>query len=225
MSACVVCNRSRREARFAPNARACLDCAPVGFRWCPRCTTVKPLADYHQSKNATKPPGLCRACNIARSAAHHREHREDHARRAREWRKRNPEKQRELNRKWYEKNRERQNVLAKSANRRASRLLSACRKRAREAGIPWDSSPAFRVDIQRRLDCGVCELTGLPFDFVSRGCGPRAPFTPSIDRIIPSLGYVPSNVRVVCWAVNAALGDWGIEVAREVARRLLEVAP
>ena len=45
-------------------------------------------------------------------------------------------------------------------------------------------------------------MTGLPLalalDATARG------YAPSLDRIIPELGYVPGNVRVVCHIVNVA---------------------
>jgi len=39
----------------------------------------------------------------------------------------------------------------------------------------------------------------------------REAFAPSIDRIVPALGYVPGNVRVVCNIVNAAMSEWGLD--------------
>ena len=37
------------------------------------------------------------------------------------------------------------------------------------------------------------------------------PFGPSLDRIIPELGYVASNLRIVCNMVNFAMNEWGLE--------------
>ena len=33
--------------------------------------------------------------------------------------------------------------------------------------------------------------------------------SPSLDGIVPELGYTYANVRVVCYAMNCALGTWG----------------
>lgn len=65
------------------------------------------------------------------------------------------------------------------------------------------------ADIQARIDAGHCELTGLPF---KKECGPVTFDTPSIDRIIPAIGYVYTNIRIVCFAMNVALHNWGEEV-------------
>lgn len=59
---------------------------------------------------------------------------------------------------------------------------------------------------------GRCEISGIPFsDEQIPGCS-RRPFIPSIDRIKPKEPYVFDNCRLVCWAVNRALGEWGDEV-------------
>jgi hypothetical protein len=56
---------------------------------------------------------------------------------------------------------------------------------------------------------GCCELTGVPFSGETIPGSTRGPFVPSIDRIEPHDPYTPENVRLVCWAVNRALGRWG----------------
>ena len=47
--------------------------------------------------------------------------------------------------------------------------------------------------------------TGIPFnlDEIGEGAG-ASHFAPSPDRIVPSRGYVPGNVRRVLWMVNRA---------------------
>jgi hypothetical protein len=59
---------------------------------------------------------------------------------------------------------------------------------------------------------GRCEISGIQFsDEQIPGCS-RRPFIPSIDRIKPKEPYIFDNCRLVCWAVNRALGEWGDEV-------------
>jgi hypothetical protein len=65
---------------------------------------------------------------------------------------------------------------------------------------------------------GRCELSGVPFSGEAVvGCHKR-PFVPSIDRIKPKEAYTYSNTRLVCWAVNLALGEWGDEVFWRIVR-------
>lgn len=61
-------------------------------------------------------------------------------------------------------------------------------------------------EIEERVQRGTCEMTGLPFDFHLKGNGWNSP---SLDRIVPALGYTYANIRVICFGMNAALGSWG----------------
>lgn len=55
--------------------------------------------------------------------------------------------------------------------------------------------------IMEKLQQGLCEVTGLPFTY---GLDARNPWSPSLDRIDPSIGYTIENTRVVVWIFNAA---------------------
>jgi hypothetical protein len=88
--------------------------------------------------------------------------------------------------------------------KRAQCLVANARTRARKRGIAFDLDDAV-PEIQAKIDSGRCEITGVSFDL-----SPGRKFnSPSIDRITPSDGYVKGNIRVVCHAMNAAMGDWG----------------
>lgn len=64
---------------------------------------------------------------------------------------------------------------------------------------------------------GVCALTGLPFSMARLAGSQRAPFRPTIDRIDSRGIYELKNCRVVCFAVNVAMQEWGESVLREIA--------
>jgi hypothetical protein len=109
----------------------------------------------------------------------------------------------------------REKLLANGAEwrlrRRAMALIATARTRAKKRGLEFDLS-AHADELQARIDCGLCELTGMPFDL-----SPGRKFnSPSFDRINPKKGYIFSNVRVVLNLVNVALGDWGEETLRKV---------
>lgn len=70
--------------------------------------------------------------------------------------------------------------------------------------------------IIRRAD-GRCEVTGIPFSFDVLPNSARRPWIPSLDRKDSSKGYTADNTRIVCWAANSALGEWGEEVLRTMA--------
>ena len=102
-------------------------------------------------------------------------------------------------------------------NHMATALILAAKYRAMGKGIPFDLDQ-HREELTKRVNAFTCELTGIPLDPTAR----KAFNSASLDRIEPALGYVYSNIRVVSYAVNCALGTWGENVLRMIATRLLE---
>ena len=98
-------------------------------------------------------------------------------------------------------------------------LLNGAQDRARRGGFDFDLDRDF---IAQKLAAGVCEYTGLPFERERSGEDFRTrPFAPSLDRIVPAHGYVKSNIRMVCFAVNMALSDWGDDVFLRIAQAVV----
>jgi len=73
--------------------------------------------------------------------------------------------------------------------------------------------------VEQRLELGLCELSGLPFDFATSRL--QGAYSPSLDRIDPGCGYTPENTRVILWALNAALSHWGAETFKTIAEAWL----
>ena len=95
-------------------------------------------------------------------------------------------------------------------------LLYHARDRSSKKGIPYDLDE-HRAELEARLDKGLCELTGFPF---ASGNG-RQFNSPSLDRIHPNLGYVYTNIRLICLSANMALGNWGEENTKQLMSRWL----
>lgn len=71
---------------------------------------------------------------------------------------------------------------------------------------------------------GNCAVTGVPFDISERlesEDGWKRPYAPSIDRIDSRMGYTAENTRLVCSAVNNAMGSWGEAVFIHLAYALV----
>lgn len=125
--------------------------------------------------------------------------------------------------KYYEKNKVRIDDYTKTYKRKwrhsprgnALTIIEGAKRRAQRDNIPFSlNNPDFVSNLTNKLERGTCELSGLPFVSGKNG---QSPYSPSLDRITPSLGYIPKNVRVICLALNVAFRDWGEDVFLEIA--------
>lgn len=98
-------------------------------------------------------------------------------------------------------------------NKRGLALTSDAKRRAKTKGIPFDLD--WR-DIQKRIDKGACEVSGIRFDLMT----PKAWNAPSLDQIVPGKGYTKTNTRVVLHAVNSMVGTWGLDVALTIVAEI-----
>lgn len=92
---------------------------------------------------------------------------------------------------------------------------------ARQRGIPFNLTEFHFVRLAQQTD-GRCQLTGIPFQFTGDPRFHRNPFRPSVDRIDSSRGYEIDNIRIVCTAVNTAMGEWGEDVFRQILKGYTE---
>ncbi len=154
---------------------------------CVRCNKILPVEDFRKwsrSKN-----GLCGWCKPC-------------VRRwQREWRIKNPERARARQSRSYKKR-------ALSNGGRAKILLYNTKKRAEKYRMPFELTFEW---VLQKINSGICEVTGTPFvmeprdkRFKYRIC----PFSPSIDRACPDLGYTLANSRVVIWMYNLAKSSY-----------------
>jgi hypothetical protein len=77
------------------------------------------------------------------------------------------------------------------------RMLASAKARARKLGLPFNLTSG---DIQFPEVCPALGLTLISGAYV--GTGKAADESPSLDKIIPSKGYVRGNVRVVSQLAN-----------------------
>lgn len=87
----------------------------------------------------------------------------------------------------------------------------AARQRSIKIGIPC-TVDRYYIDgllVDQKWRCAVSGLVLHPPRSSDEFA--RNPFSPSLDRITPALGYVAGNVRIVCTMVNLAMNEWGLE--------------
>jgi len=124
---------------------------------------------------------------------------------AREWRAANPE-------------RDRENRLRHDNAHPESRMLANAKNRAASKGWDFDLTPTWA---QEKLRAGICEITGIPFDFNRGTVNAHNPFRPSIDRRDTALGYTQNNCQMVVVAYNQAKGTWSHEDVLRLAQALV----
>lgn len=95
-------------------------------------------------------------------------------------------------------------------NPKRSYLLAA-KKRAKEQDVPFDLEESDIVFPDK------CPVLGIPV-ILLRTDGPRKRIdnTPSLDRIIPSLGYIKGNVQMISWRANRLKNDATIDEIKKI---------
>jgi hypothetical protein len=89
-------------------------------------------------------------------------------------------------------------------------LLLRAKSNAKAKGV------AFNLTLEDIVIPSECPILHIP---IIVHAGTRSPNTPSVDRIIPRLGYIKGNVHVVSWRANRikhngtldeliAIGEW-----------------
>lgn len=161
----------------------------MNIKKCSKCNTEKASSEF--SAHNKSPDGLSYWCNPCR-AAYYRERRRKADPALRE-RLRLSDKRASLK----SRNKDPFKAAADIASARAKQKKLACNIDANYLLYLWE------------LCGGVCPVSGIRMTLeISEGQGNRKPTKMSVDRVVPSLGYVKENVRLVCWAVNAMKNQW-----------------
>lgn len=95
---------------------------------------------------------------------------------------------------------------------RLTALVTGARLRCRKNGLPFDLSPDDLVVP------AVCPLLSIPIELHVEGR--TSPNSPSLDRIVPELGYVRGNVRVISYKANTMKSNATKEMLLEFAKNL-----
>jgi hypothetical protein len=94
--------------------------------------------------------------------------------------------------------------------------LAGCRSRSSAKGRSA-SLTASELEAIMRRSRGRCEVSGIAFQIHKPDESRARPFFHSLDRVDSSKGYVAANCRLVCYAVNLAMSNWGEEVFAQIA--------
>jgi hypothetical protein len=103
---------------------------------------------------------------------------------------------------------------------RAVSLMGNARKRCKEKGIELSITQAW---VEEHLFRGTCEITGLHFCFEPPDQkATRRWDAPSLDRINKDKPYTEDNTRVILWAVNCALSEYGTEIMLPILKAMIK---
>ncbi|MCA7083394.1 hypothetical protein K7G19_07245 [Cupriavidus sp. DB3] len=133
---------------------------------------------------------------------------------AKKWRENNPEKRKEATKKWREANRDRFNEARRQWRSRnvVRALFLEARSRAKARGVE------FSISIDDIPPMGdACPLLGHPFPAPEER---RTPYSPSLDRIDASKGYVKGNVWIVGYRANLIKNDGTAEEHEMIAKAM-----
>lgn len=93
---------------------------------------------------------------------------------------------------------------------RLTKLSHMAKNRATTKNVPYDIDGDYLGQLWDKQE-GCCAVSGMELDLEMSDKYLTNPQAPSVDRIIPALGYVRGNVRIVCYQVNMALSEYGEE--------------
>ena len=82
-------------------------------------------------------------------------------------------------------------------------LWKSARQRARDKNLP------FELEVSDIIIPEICPILQIPLKLNSGRPGGKAD-SPSVDRIIPSLGYIKNNIQVISFKANMMKSDASI---------------
>jgi hypothetical protein len=168
---------------------------------CTKCRQDLPLDSF--SKDANTPSGRRARCKKCVAEA---EDRKEANRRSRESRARHPERISELNKKntktYDEKHPKRRAELRRAWKIKnwAKQKIYRIKDRALKSGIPFNMNPLDLLDKNTGALPESCPI--FPNIRLDYNAGPDRRCWPSVDKIVPELGYVSGNVWVISMAAN-----------------------
>ncbi len=100
-------------------------------------------------------------------------------------------------------------------------LVRAATSRSKKKNIECTISYSFMENLYYKQG-GVCAKTGVVLTpSTGKGIGNKSPYTISIDRIDPTIGYIESNVQLVCWWYNVSKATWSDNTVLDFSIRVI----
>ena len=214
---------------------------------CNACKQVKTLSMFSKDKSKLDGHcGRCKSCdkdyyeknkdkaraknsayyweNRDKMLAYYRENKDKVRIRRQAYRQRNKEKVKAQERVYRQRNKEKAAGHVRDWRGRCRgtidyalrRLLESSRSRAKAKGLPFDLTREWLETMM----VSHCPITLQPIDWLREQVvdGTAGPNSPSIDRIIPELGYVQTNCAIVSFRGNSIKSNGTIDEHRRVVQ-------
>jgi hypothetical protein len=171
--------------------------SPAALRICSKCKKEKKIEDFYKSN--TRKCGYESGCKDCRCAAASRYAKSDQG-----------------------KLKERVRTRREGTNLRCvlQRIKQGAKARARNQNIPFD----LTIEYLESLVVSHCPITQEPLDWERRQVvnGHFTQNSPSLDKIIPALGYVPGNCAFLSHRGNSIKSNGTIEEHRRIVKYMAE---
>lgn len=142
---------------------------------------------------------------------HYQAYKEDISRRNKEYRANNKEKLRRYEKSDDRKQKNKQWREAKMSEDRFRFVWYAAKRRAKSCGVPFTISKQDIIDIFP--SDGKCPMLGIELQFNNKKSKDNSP---SLDRTIPELGYVPGNIQLISYRANRIKNDSTVEELEKI---------
>lgn len=159
---------------------------------CKTCQLDKPEEEFYWHTGNNKRRKECKKCSNVNSARGHAANPKASTARHQKYKDSHREQIEEYRKKFYKENRFQLALLGS---------MRSARDRARAKGLAFDLDSAYMHTLGN-----VCSLTGLGFRNPEVS-GVVGPYSISLDRMKPELGYIKGNVRLILHSLNAAKGS------------------
>lgn len=157
---------------------------------------------YYCREKGRQANNLRKEKKSAQAKEHYQEYREKISNRNKEWREQNKEKLRQYEKSDVRKQKNKEWRETKRAEDRFRFVWYAAKRRAKDNGVPFAITKQDIIDIFP-LD-GKCPMLGITLQFNNKSSKDDSP---SLDRIIPKLGYVPGNILLISYRANRIKND------------------
>lgn len=114
-------------------------------------------------------------------------------------------------------------IVSNYSSAHIMQLVRSAKQRSELKKLPFAGlDTLFCHAIEYLTDKPFCDCCGCEFERKADGKGGGGKSSLSFHRVIASLGYIPSNIRVICQACNMAIGE--IQNMNDLSKRFEALA-